>query len=340
MDNSRIEELKEKLIEGWNAIFDTSKDENSPGASREKIVVFVISLLLAMLLWMLVNLSRDYTLNISMPLNLGNMPEEQALVEDLPEAANVSVSGEGWKLVNIYSNPPRLSIDVTSSEINLIDQVQQQLNIMPDLNVNNVEPQRISPQLEERISRKIPVEPNVNVSFRQQYDFIGEPVITPDSVTLSGAASLINEIESWQTESVDLTDVQGNISETIPLQQPNSLLELSTAEVTYEAEVREFTEGETRVFLQTSNIPGSGSVSFSPSFITVRYDVPINEYNDVQELGNIFAAYVDYSQLQADATGFVTPQIEQIGAEDYHIELRSFQPQRVAYFMVVGGDNN
>lgn len=339
MNTDRIEEFKEKLIAGWNSIFDTRKDDKHSEPTREKVVVFIISFLLAMFLWMVVNLSRDYTLNINMPINLGDMPAEQALAEDLPGSANVSVSGEGWKLVNIYSSPPRISVDVASSEINIFDQVQRQLNAMPDLNIQNVEPERLTPKLEERVTKTVPVEPNIEISFRQQYGLIGEPTTNPDSITISGAASLLEEIESWQTDSIELTDINGNISRVIPLEQSNPLIELSDTEVTYEAEVKEFTEGETRVFLQINNLPRGRTVSFSPSFITIRYNVPIDEYNEVQELGNIFIAYVDYNQLRTDATGFVTPQIEQIGGEDYHIELRSFQPQRVAYFMVLGGND-
>jgi hypothetical protein len=75
-------------------------------------------------------------------------------------------------------------------------------------------------------------------------------------------------------------------------------------------------------------------VSFSPLSITVKYDVPIDEYAELKDQSP-FRAFVTYRQLQQDSTGFIVPQIEQL-TDQFHIKVRSFQPRNVAYFMVVG----
>jgi hypothetical protein len=49
----------------------------------------------------------------------------------------------------------------------------------------------------------------------------------------------------------------------------------------------------------------------------------------------LFEAFVSYNQILQDSTGFVTPQIEQVSSDEYHIKISSFKPSRVAYFVVL-----
>lgn len=331
---SKIDEYKEKFLSFWNNIIKKSDEEGIAEMGRERIIVFIVALILAFCLWLLVNLSRDYNLNINLPISLGAIPEEQALASSLPDNVTVSVSGEGWKLINLYNNPPEINLDVSKPEVNVYDQVQQQMNMMPDISVQKVQPLILTLELEERISKKIPVQSRVEVSFRDQYNFLEPPEFEPDSIRVSGARSLVQNITEWRTDSVQFRNVSDNISRTVALEEAGQLISLERNQVTYRAQIAQFTEGEAKVQVETHGLPSGRGVSFSPSAITVRYNVPIREYNDVQGIP-LFEAYVNYAQIERDSTGFVTPQIEQT-TEDYHIKVRSFQPRRVAYFMILG----
>ena len=333
MDTSKIEEFKEKLLAGWESLLQKSNEDEIADFGRERIIVFVVALILALALWLMVNLSRDYTLNIELPIQLGGVPAEKALVRDLPNTATVSVTGEGWKLINLYNNPPTINIDVSDTEVNLFDQVQQQMNAMLNINIQRVQPQNLTVQLGDRASKKVPVRSAVNVNFSEQYGFLDSPTINPDSVTIDGAATLLKGIEEWSTDSVQINNVTKDISQTVPLESSSELINLSQSEVSFEADVVEYTEGEMQANITTRNLPPGRMVSYSPLAITIKYDVPIEEYTDVQD-ENPFDAYVSYQQILEDSTGFVTPEIEEKN-ERYHIKLRSFQPRRVAYFIVL-----
>ncbi len=330
MEKNKIEELKDRFLDLWDSVVKGEEEGSFEENNRGKIIVFTIAFVLSLCLWLMVNLSRDYNLSVNLPIQLGNMPEDRALTEELPEFATVSVSGEGWKLINIYNNPPPIFVDVTENEINLYDQVREQMNANPDLNVQKVQPLILSLDMEEKISKKVPVISNLNISFEDQYDFTGDPVFEPDSVVIAGAASILRNIDGWETVEEEFDGVDENIATAIALKQPQQLISVSPAEITYRAEVAQFTEGEVRVALEIRNMP-----SFSPSFITVKFDVPIDQYAEVQNLSNPFSAYVSFEQLQQDTTGFVIPNIEKSASTDLDLRLRSFQPNRVSYFTIV-----
>src|SRR6056297_3009595 len=104
METPKIEEIKERLLGWWQNLVKKSDEDDIAGVGRERIVVFFVALVLALSFWLMVNLSREYNLNVELPIQLGAVPTEKALVEELPEKATVSVTGEGWKLINLYNN--------------------------------------------------------------------------------------------------------------------------------------------------------------------------------------------------------------------------------------------
>jgi YbbR domain-containing protein len=332
MEIPKSEQFKEKFSEVWRRIT-TQTDEDGADMGRERMVVFIVSLILALCLWLMVNLSRDYNLNIQLPVSLGAVPEDRALADKLPESATVSVWGEGWKLINIYNNPPVINVDVNDEQVNLYSQVQQQMNI-PRVEVQKVQPLILSLKLEERITKKVPVNPNIKVSFEEQYGFAGSPEIQPDSITISGAASLIQNIHEWSTDSVHFTDISQDLSRVVALETKNELISLSQNQVIFNADVAQFTEGQAEVKISTKGFPEEIDVNFSPPSISIKYNVPINEYPEVSDM-KIFKAYVTYGQILLDSLGFVTPQIEQVIDEKYNVKVSSLNPNRVSYFRIV-----
>lgn len=335
METSKSDEIKGKISEWWDYLIKKSDEDDIAIVGRERIIVFIVSLILALSLWLMVNLSVDYNLNIDIPIQIASVPTDKALVEELPENATVSVAAEGWKLINLYNNPPTLRIDVNETQVNLYDQVQQQMNAF-GVEIQKVQPSILTVGLEDRISKKVPVRSNVELSFAQQFGMLDSARITPDSININGAASLVQDIDEWPTDSVHIGHISGDLSREIPLQEASELIQLSQREVTYQLNVAQFTEGEAKVNISTRNFPQDRMISFSPSSITVKYDIPIEEYNEVQD-ETPFNAYIDYSQIIEDSSGFVIPQIEK-SVDNYHIRIRSFQPRRIAYFTILGNE--
>ena len=300
---------------------------------REKAIAFSIAFLFALCLWFIVNLSRDFTVTVQVPIQLVNVPDDVALSSEVPDYASVSISGEGWKLIPLYSNPPRISLTAESRQINLIDQMRNQVGAFSDLNVLQVEPIVLNIETEEKTSKRVPVRPRVELSFRSQYGIVQNPVVEPDSVTITGGRSRIADIEYWETEEEEITNINRSLERRIDLASLGKGIAVEPSSVLYRVEVSEYTESEIRVPVRTRNLPSGQAITYNPSSITVRFDVPIERFSEVQGM-RPFAAYVDYEVIRDDTTGFVTPSVELI-TEDINLRLRNFQPGRVAYFNIV-----
>ena len=329
-----FEAIKEFFRHFGRSGLDTRSDEESSGyTGKERLLVFIISFILALGLWLMVNLSRNFNMGIEVPVNLQSIPSDTSLVEEVPDNVSLSLSGEGWKLISMYTQPPSININARDSSINLYEEVREQVSIMPEVDVVNVDPSFLELKFAPKVTKQVPVHINKEIEYRSRYGLVGEPTIKPDSITVIGAEPLVSRINAWSTKILELKDVDAQIKTTVELQQPSKLLKLSHTEVTYREQVSEYTEGELRTFIRTRNIPEDREVTYSPSVVTIKYDVPINEYVEAQETIP-FRAYVDFSEIEEDTTGYVKPNVV-LNAKDLHLKLKSVTPRTVSYYNVL-----
>lgn len=328
-----LKSIKEKFSEMMSGQWGLDQDDDSKLFSRQKVFGFLFALFLSLSLWMIVNMGRDYNISMTIPIQIVNLPDDVALSSEVPDHAAVSVSGEGWSLFNLYTNPPQITLSVENQQVNMFEQVRQQIGSISDVSVMQVDPMFLEIETEQRITKQVPVESGVSLSTREQYGMIGSARFSPDSVTVTGPASRVDQIEYWRTRELTVREVNTNVEMNVELEDPGPGLRVEPVQVLLEATIAEFTEAQVRIPVRSRDLPSGVAITFSPSSIVVRYDVPIEQYNAVQSM-RPFMAYVDYERIEADTTGLIRPQVERV-TNEFDVRLRSFQPTRVSYFNIL-----
>ncbi len=299
---------------------------------REKVTVFVISMIFAIVMWVVVNLGRDLNTTVQFQLTVGELPENMALATDLPNQVTANVSGEGWRLLPLRNNSQSIAIDINQAEILLADMIREKVG-PTGVNVLSVQPALLRTVLEERISKRVPIQFQHNITFRGQHNLVGNLQATPDSVTISGARSIIDTVTYWPTELLELSNVNSDISEPIQLQKLPTILNSDITETVILAKVSEFTEGEQRVRIDVADLPSGTEVSFNPAYLTIRYTIPIEKYARSQT-EPLFSALVPYGDIRQDSTGYISPMITTL-SDSLHARVKTVQPRRVSYFEVI-----
>ena len=309
------------------------EDAQSSLSTSEKALVIITAYSIAIGSWIMVNLDNDFNLNLQLQLTTGEIDDNLALASPIPSSVDVNINGKGWMLLNLYNSPPSIPVKLDNQNIDLESHVQSIISAYPNINITKVQPSILEVQIEPKINKKLPIQLRSEVTFSRQFNFICSPVIRPDSVVVTGAQSIINALERWPTVVYTQENVRESISAMLELETPPSVLELSSNITRLSARVSEYTEGELRLQLRIRGLPPGREVVFNPSTITVRYDVPIEEYQGTQDVPQ-FAAFVDYTDLVNDTTGLVTPIVEYIvRAPD--IRLKSTQPRTISYYIVL-----
>ena len=169
------------------ALIGLRKENGASNTSRqEKITVFVVSYVFAMTLWMVVNLNGSYNIEVEVPLEVGSVPEGMALVDAIPETIAAEISGEGWKLISLRNNPPTVPVDINPGEVDVFSQLRQRFAPEQDVSVLNVQPTRLSLELEPMTSKKLPLVWEPTLSYAERYDRVGQGYFEPDSIWVSG----------------------------------------------------------------------------------------------------------------------------------------------------------
>ncbi|TNE73187.1 YbbR-like domain-containing protein [bacterium] len=324
----------------WEQLIKPDEGDGPGMTSRERITIYFICYLFAVALWALVNLGREFELTLNVPVQITNIPDNLAQTDHFLESVEVSVNGEGWMLMNLYNAEPNIEIPLNSDDkkprINVFEYTRRLVTSYPNVNLVKVEPSVVNLSLDENITKKVPVRSNIDLEFRAQHALLDESRMYPDSITIQGAQSILKDIRYVETESLSLIDVKQDVDVEINLKQPGEFITLKRNTVRFRAKIAEFTEGEVRVFVRTENIPKGVEVKYNPAVISIRYDVPIDEYAASQDVVP-YAAFVAYKDLEKDSTGFVTPVIKNL-APNLHLRIRSYQPKRVSYYNVLKED--
>jgi len=325
--------MNSKFANWVSRIFRPSEAETTYLHKGEIFVVFLIAYFIAISLWLLVNMSKEYSFTINVPLQVTEYDEDLAFVSEPPGKARVGVSGEGWNLLALYRSPPEISIPYREGEVDISEIVQGQIATYTDISVLKVEPARISLEVEPKASARVPIRPDLDVQLRPQYEIVGRVRVLPDSVTVIGAQSVIDTLRSISTETLRLRNVQNSVERSVALTRPEGLDLPDVSEARVSFQVTEFTEGEVRVYLQARNVPEGWEIRFNPSVVTVRYQVPIDQFSAAQDMVP-YEAFVNYTDILRDTTGIVAPRVEPV-TDELDLRLQSIQPRRVSYFQVV-----
>lgn len=331
--------MKERLTQILEAFISLLKkfserflpDDIAPYGNRERAVVYTISTVLALVLWLFVNLNREYLLELDVKVDLQSLPEGLALQEPIPNQTQVKVRGEGWQLFSLYNNPAKLNLNLENdNELDFQFLLSSEIKQYAALSVTEVIPAKYQPKLGPKTAKMVPVIADVELSYEQQFYPIKPLEVTPDSILVTGASSLLEDLDYVRTIPTTLKNINQDLKLRVGLAIP-SLLEVNESVVALNLDVEEFTEAEIEVNVDILNKPLGTVLSLTPSTVSIRYDVPIKDFKRLKGLIP-FAARIDYNDLTVDASGYILPIITKFPGNSTII-YKDHQPKRLRYFV-------
>ncbi len=295
---------------------------------RRRGAIVTSAIVVSSLLWFTFTMREMHTKIVQMPLEIVNLPETQALSQLPPENVRVQIVGDGWSLLRLRINPPVIPINAEQQEVNIREAMQ---DLPKNVEIQSVSPSSLSLWKERRITRKVPVTLRAEIQTPVTHELLDPPTVMPDSVEISGAASVIGDIDSWPTVAETFENVRDTIQTRIALSDTLSgLVRKNVESVSLRTISKQFTEGEREIDVTVQGMPSSQLlVTLDPSSITVKYRVLFSQYQDAAEAMDFFAT-VSYDEIRLDQTGRIRPHLH---LPD-NLELRNVEmyPQTLGYY--------
>ena len=300
--------------------------------SDRAVLMFCIGI--ALIFWLLVKLSQIYKTTKDYEITY-LLPEGKTFMEPPLNKVKATIEGKGWDLISNHFRNKNVAInfnlsDLPSQPINpnlIVDKIQ---NILPaNIDALDVNTDYFSVQVENKAEKKIPVILNSKLEFAPRFHMTDSLRLIDDSVTISGPLSIIEQLESWQTDTLVLNKIQASAKLKVPLVPPkNSQLSLNLQEIEIELNVEEFTQKDIFVPIVVKNAPDS--LKIFPENIKMSFTVGFGNYNSIKS--SEFTAEVDLKDIPLNTEKNTIPVF--VIKQPAYIKNLNFNPKSVEFFFV------
>lgn len=286
-----------------------SRRDEPSGSSSEppprRGLIITVCLLVSTFLWFTFTIRGTYTATITMPTQVRDLPEGEALSSLPPGHVRVQVEGEGFSLIRLNYGPPTIQIDATNDIVNLEEAVR---GIPQNVRITSVSPATFNLQKEPSITRSVPIRSRLDIRTPNTFELLEAPRVEPDSVRVTGATSIVSRLEYWPTEERTYRDIRDSLVTTVQLADTlQGLVRKSAQSVRVRAHAGRFTDGFREIAVNVVGGP-ENAVTLEPATIVVRYKVLFSQHDEAQEAPDFFAT-VSFDDILNDTSGRIVPQL-------------------------------
>ncbi len=282
--------------------------------NQKKLRVFLLFLILSILFWSLIKLSKEYIADVEFELAFSHIPNNKLIQNEPDQKVKLTLKTIGFKLLK-YEFRKRI-LDYTLTEIEKkggsmyysvtrsnINYLQAQLSA--ETVVLNIEPDTLFFDLGVKRSKKVPVVSQVEFSFKTGFNFVGNYTLSPAEVSVSGPEKVIDTINEVMTSNFELKDISESFEQIVTLITPNETVVLSEETIIVKGEVDKITDGSYNLPFKVINLPRNVIMSTYPKQVKVIYQVALKDYNKIPE--NSFRVQCDYKQTQDNDLDYLIP---------------------------------
>jgi hypothetical protein len=309
-----------------------SRDEVHERDRSSKGIAIFLSVVASILIWFMISMRESYSVVRDFPTTVVNVPQDRALRAPPPEAVRVQLEGRGWQLLKLITSPQAIRLDASTPTVDLFRATSESLP--SDVRAQSVNPPEVRLRMEERLFRRLPIDVQATVKTVAPFDLVRPVRALPDSVAVSGAATIVESLASWKTKPLERDNVKESFTAYVELDDTlNGLVDVDRAGVLLQVEVAEFTEHKRLLDVKVTDAPPSASrFQLMPNRVSVRYTIPLSQF-EVSAVSDSFYATVPYDLILADTTGRVVPSIripEDLAVKDLIVET-----PRLQYYVIL-----
>ena len=261
--------------------------------------VFLLFLLLTLVLWFIIQMTRTYTYSSYVTLKIKETPNHIAIDTDEIKIP-VEIQANGFKLwmYNITKDDVEINYEVLkkqSSDLMLnTGDLKLKLQEQEDFNAENLKflSEYFYVSYYEKETKRVPIRSNIAYNFADGYNTLDSISFTPDSVIVSGSSTDLKGIDQIFTISIFFDQINQELSGTVGLVLPNTALTLSEEKVNYLLQVEKFSENFVMAEIEMINVPDNVSLNIFPTEVKISFLVSLKSYEAIDK--NDFKVVCDF----------------------------------------------
>lgn len=283
-------------------------------------------------------LAKPYQTEVILPVRYTGMPAGKVITSSLPDFFLVQVNGSGYALLRqhlFFHSPVWVdfsSVTIQQSEQNqysitaalLSEQISKQLP--GGLRVDKIKPDAILLTITEKISKRLPVIPHLQLDFKTTFHISDSIHVFPAFVTVYGPQYVLDTMQAVYTVLHKAEGIDDSITFTAALKTPPVWVEYETEQVNIVVPVARMKESIFVLPLKVQNLPPNITLQATPDSVEINVLVPVSRMDEID--AKMFQAYIDYRQTLDTKTGQIPIQLDKIPA---FVQVKWMLPDRVSY---------
>jgi YbbR domain-containing protein len=293
-------------------------------AKKKISKTFLSFLLAAIFMWLLITLSKEYSTAISFPIKYTKIAQNKLLQATPVKTLEILVKTTGFSIFRTRFNTKEITINAntllkktgTKYYLLLKNQKQRIQKQLPSgVALEQLLKDTLFLDLGRLVTKKIPLKPNIKISYHVGYDLSEEIMIAPDSILVSGPENYMSALKGLALLPIVLEDVMANFTTKVAIKMPEGIknLKLDTKEITVSGKVEKFTEGTLEVPYTVTNMPKDLTINTLTKKIQITFIIGLSRFNKINE--NSFQIECDYSISESNNLGYLIPKLVHIPSE-------------------------
>lgn len=289
----------------------------TPWIKRGPLKTFLFFLGFSTVIWIFVQFSKQYTIPVELPLSYVNVPKDKLIGENNPESITLRVRDYGFNLTRYKLIPPSLEIDLENAREEggqlVYNLEQEKPTIVNQLNLGFDElaflQNNLRVNFEQKAVKTVNIESQIGLNFAVGYSALEEVKLLPDTVRVSGPATILDTLSEVRTERLSVNNINTDLKGTVKLDKTG--LERVTFfldEVNYSLRTDKFTEGKIEIQIELQNVPEGNNIAIFPKEVVVFYQVSLNDFEKIKPTA--FKVVVDFRN-EIPKEGFLLAQVVQ-----------------------------
>lgn len=187
----------------------------------------IFAIAIAIFIWLVVSLESSVEKNIAIDVNYVNLPPDLVITNDPPEELNLVVRGTRSQLSSLSPKSIIFTIDLAhvSTGVSKFNIRTEQIRPPRGIQVIGISPAEVTVDVDELISRNIPVEPIIGPP-ETGYEIVRKPRVVPSMATISGPKSIVSDMKFISTDTISTVRETSKFTIEVPLRSPNRLVKL------------------------------------------------------------------------------------------------------------------
>jgi len=315
------------------------------GKLRNRLSVFLICVVISVIMWGMIKLTREYQIPVRFRAVPENLPKGKVMIANPDSVISITLKAKGLELYSRIFSTRNNMVIISLENLRLKQEGDQYTGFLRTskmlksiaqqlpggFEMTAVEPDTLHFIFEKSIRKKVGVRPWLSLDFSRQYQLYDSVQTDPDSIYISGKKEIIDTIRSVTTERKAFDNLKADVTARLALIAPPVWppVNLSADSVTVQLNVEKFTETTMEVPVNIRS--GHGKINYRtfPEKVTLTCRVALRDYNRVHP--SLVTAVVDIDKPVASDSERVPVEVSRVPA---FLKVIRIEPQKVEYLIL------